>query len=166
MNGHAHHVISSHAMDKSYVALVHGKLPQKSGIIDLPIGRDPNSIMLRRIDENGSSAQTIWTSLHYFKRSNVSFVKYKLITGRTHQIRLHSKSIGHPLLGDWLYGIEETAADTDKQVDKFIPRQALHAASLTFTHPETLKEITVSASLPKDFKEALAQLYRAEKGDL
>jgi 23S rRNA pseudouridine1911/1915/1917 synthase len=51
-------------------------------------------------------------------------------------------------------------------VDKFIPRQALHAASLTFTHPETLKEITVSASLPKDFKEALAQLYRAEKGDL
>jgi 23S rRNA pseudouridine1911/1915/1917 synthase len=166
MNGHAHHVISSHSMDKSYVALVHGKLPQKSGIIDLPIGRDPNSIMLRRIDENGSSAQTIWTSLHYFKRSNVSFVKYKLITGRTHQIRLHSKSIGHPLLGDWLYGIEETAADTDKQADKFISRQALHAASLTFTHPETLKKVTVSAPLPMDFKEALTQLYQAEKEDL
>lgn len=174
MNGHAHHVISSAGMDKSYIALVHGKLPTRDGMIDLPIGRDPDSIMLRRIDKNGLPAKTSWHVCRYFSASNISLVKFKLITGRTHQIRLHSKSIGHPLLGDWLYGLEKSEVNYHKddnpfednvvfEADKLLSRQALHAATLSFTHPKTLKRNTVTASLPEDFRQALRTIYDYEK---
>lgn len=168
LNGHAHHVISSEGMDKAYIALVHGKFPTREGTIDLPIGRDPDSIMLRRIDKNGLQAKTLWRVCRYFSASDVSLVRFKLITGRTHQIRLHSKSTGHPLLGDWLYGREmatdhPSSEDSLFDADRLFSRQALHAASLSFTHPKTLRRNSVTATLPEDFRQALHAIYENEK---
>lgn len=168
LNGHAHHVISSSGMEKTYIAMVHGQMPALEGLIDLPIGRDPDSIMLRRIDDNGQKAQTMWRVCRYFAASDVSLVKFNLLTGRTHQIRLHSKSIGHPLLGDWLYGREEEVSETTSSEGLFdknelFDRQALHAASLVFTHPKTLKKQSVTAPIPLDFRLALHAIYDFEK---
>ena len=164
LNGHAHHVITSNKMDKTYLALVHGKIPEKKGSIMLPIGRDPDSIMLRRIDDNGLAAHTNWEVRRYFASCDVSLVSFKLITGRTHQIRLHSQSIGHPLLGDWLYGLAEKDPSTltEKQIlaESLFQRQALHAFSLSFVHPGSLKIQTVKAPLTSDFRKALYFLQK------
>jgi 23S rRNA pseudouridine1911/1915/1917 synthase len=172
LNGHAHHVITKMKMEKTYVALVYGKMPEKSGIFDQPIGRHPTSIMLRLISDEGKSAKTIWRLCYYFKASDVSFIQLKLVTGRTHQIRVHCQAAGHPLLGDGLYGIcadlsehnPPTAFNHDERIslERLFSRQALHAASLKFTHPQSLQEKTVNAKLPNDFIAALKYLWEKE----
>lgn len=92
---------------KTYIAMVHGKLKNLHGVIDLPIGRKKDSIIERCIDfENGQSSVTHYEVLHYFENTNETLVKCNLITGRTHQIRVHFSSIGHPLVGDSLYGYD------------------------------------------------------------
>lgn len=169
LNGHAHHFITHHSMEKTYVALVHGRPPATEGIIDQPIGRHPESIMLRRIWDDGQQARTKWKLCQTFPDSDVSLVQFTLLTGRTHQIRVHSRSIGCPLLGDGLYGLA-SLADSDPmktdplhlQSDQLINRQALHAASLTFCHPISQTPQTVTAPLPDDFQSVLSALNRAD----
>ena len=125
-------------LKKEYLCLVSGTINQKSGTINLPIARKEGSIMERCINEKGKQAITHYKVLKEFK--NYSLVECRLETGRTHQIRLHMASIGHPLLGDTLYGTSSS----------LISRQALHSYKIKFIHPITKKEIELIAKLPQD----------------
>lgn len=126
---------------KEYLAIVVGKL-LGSGIIDKPIARKEDSIIERCIDSNGEKSITEYEVIQNFKvnNTNLSLVKCILHTGRTHQIRVHMKSIGHPILGDTLYG----------NYSELINRQALHAYKISFIHPITKKEIEITSSIPND----------------
>ena len=167
-NGHAHHVISRHIMKKTYLALLHGRFPAASGLINAPIQRAPGSMMLREISRNGASARTIWQELRYFAASDISLVRFELLTGRTHQLRLHSQACGCPIVGETLYGRvtvpdrQERARFLD-QWDRLAGHQALHAASLRFYHPISLKAMQVTAPLPASFQHLLAVLRVQEK---
>lgn len=127
-------------ISKHYLALVSGCPKAEEGLIDAPIARHPNSIIERIIDCSGQKALTKYRVLHTYQTA--SMVEAELITGRTHQIRVHFSYIGHPLLGDDLYG-----GPTD-----LINRQALHAAELTLTHPVSLLTMHFSSPLPADLQ--------------
>lgn len=125
---------------KEYLAVCNGIFDKKSGTINLPIARKENSIIERRISENGQTAITHYTVLKEF--DNYSLVKCSLETGRTHQIRVHMSAIGHPLLGDSLYG----------SISDLINRQALHCFNLQFIHPVYNNDLNFWVDLPNDFK--------------
>ena len=125
---------------KEYLAVCNGIFDKKSGTINLPIARKENSIIERRISENGQTAITHYTVLKEF--DNYSLVKCSLETGRTHQIRVHMSAIGHPLLGDSLYG----------SISDLINRQALHCFNLQFIHPVYNNDLNFWGDLPNDFK--------------
>ena len=168
-NGHAHHVISQNPMDKIYLGLVHGRIPGASGLIDAPIRRSAGSIMLREVHPDGAVAKTRWRELHYFEKSDVAMISFELLTGRTHQIRVHCRHAGCPLIGDGLYG---WPSDPEKDhgpgsdLDRLIGRQALHAASLRFIHPISASPVRLTAPLPEDYLNLLRQLYRREHSQL
>lgn len=115
---------------RTYLALATGVIKQKKGIIDKPIGRDRHHATRRRVSTGGQKAVTHYEVLKSFKKDNLTLIKCTLGTGRTHQIRVHLSTIGHPLAGDLLYG--GTAV---------FKRQALHAAKLEFSHPLTKETI-------------------------
>lgn len=130
---------------RTYLAIVQGIAPEQ-GTIDAPIGRAADSTIERQVDfANGESAVTHYERLATYH--SYSLIELHLETGRTHQIRVHMKHIGHPLLGDFLYHPE----------DHSISRQALHCASLTFTHPITGETLTINAKLPEDMQQLLSQ---------
>lgn len=165
-NGHAHYVITQNKMEKVYVGLIHGRLQGGSGMIDAPIRRSQNSIMLREVHDEGAEAKTCWRELHYFEAADVSFVRFELLTGRTHQIRVHCRHAGCPLIGDGLYGWPadpQMAGNTNIYLDKMISRQALHAASLAFIHPVSGQRICLTAPLPADYAALLKELYRLDR---
>lgn len=127
---------------KEYLAILDGILEIKKGTIDAPISRKDGSIIERKIDiENGINAISHYEVIKENKGKNLSLVRFILETGRTHQIRLHSKYIGHPIIGDTLYG---TAS-------KLISRQALHSYKVELIHPITKKQITLVSEIPNDF---------------
>ena len=125
---------------KEYLAVCNGFFNEKSGTINLPIARKENSIIERCISENGQTAITHYEILKEF--DNYSLVKCSLETGRTHQIRVHMSAIGHPLLGDSLYG----------SISDLINRQALHCYNLQFIHPVYNNDLNFFGDLPNDFK--------------
>ena len=125
---------------KEYLAVCNGFFDKKSGTINLPISRKENSIIERCISENGQTAITHYEVLKEF--DNYSLVKCSLETGRTHQIRVHMSAIGHPLLGDSLYG----------SISDLINRQALHCFNLQFIHPVYNNDLNFWGDLPNDFK--------------
>ena len=125
---------------KEYLAVCDGIFNEKSGTINLPIARKRNSIIERCISENGQTAITHYEVLKEF--DNYSLVKCSLETGRTHQIRVHMSAIGHPLLGDSLYG----------SISDLINRQALHCFNLQFIHPVYNNDLNFWGDLPNDFK--------------
>ena len=125
---------------KEYLAVCNGFFDKKSGTINLPIARKENSIIERCISENGQTAITHYEVLKEF--DNYSLVKCSLETGRTHQIRVHMSAIGHPLLGDSLYG----------SISDLINRQALHCFNLQFIHPIYNNDLNFWGDLPNDFK--------------
>ena len=125
---------------KEYIAILEGILKQKEGIIDAPISRKQGSIIERCIDKNGIRAITKFSVIK--EKNNLSLVKFVLETGRTHQIRLHSKYIGHPILGDTLYGTSSN----------LINRQALHCHKICFVHPITHKKMELISKVPNDMK--------------
>ncbi len=125
-------------ISREYIAIASGKTPE-SGTIDAPIGRVAGSTIERQIDfENGERAITHYRRLAY--HDGLSLLSLHLETGRTHQIRVHLKSIGHPLIGDFLYNPTDTT----------IKRQALHSYRLTFSHPITGESFVLTAPLPDD----------------
>ena len=128
---------------KEYLAILEGHLETFQGTINAPISRKENSIIEREINSNGDNSITHYNVLNNFIHSSgkkLSLVKFILETGRTHQIRVHSKHINHPILGDSLYG---NSSD-------IISRQALHAYRVTFLHPISKKELIIETTLPKD----------------
>lgn len=134
--------VSSKEIHRTYRAICQGNLPD-SGTIDAPIGRVADSTIERSVDfENGEHAVTHFKKLAYDEEKNLSLAELKLETGRTHQIRVHLKHIGHPIIGDFLYNPDYI----------FCKRQALHSASLEFIHPITKKEMHFASPLPEDLK--------------
>lgn len=130
-----------HKIEREYLAIVQGEDLPDVGTIDAPIGRKPDSIIERQIDfEHGERAITHFKVLK--KENGYSLVSLKLETGRTHQIRVHMKYLGYPLIGDYLYH-----PDMEK-----IKRQALHSYRMSFIHPITGKSMTFSAPLPEDMQ--------------
>lgn len=126
-------------IEKDYYAVCQGAL-EESGTVNLPIAREGDSIIKRTVSEKGERAVTHWKAVK--SNGKNTLVKFKLETGRTHQIRVHMSHIGHALLGDTLYG-----GDTAQ-----INRQALHCKTIRFIHPVTEKNITVDCDFPQDFK--------------
>lgn len=148
---HVHHLFSlaqqEQSICKEYFALVQGTPEPKHGRIDQPIARTDNSIIKREVRTDGQMASTIYTVIDTFsdKLQPYSLVKLQLLTGRTHQIRVHMEWLGHPLLGDSLYG----GACTVMQ------RQALHCAELQFLHPITGESVHLHCPLPDDMKQLI-----------
>jgi 23S rRNA pseudouridine1911/1915/1917 synthase len=125
---------------RTYIAIVKGKLSQSKGKIDQPIGRDRHHATRRRVSPKGQSAITHYVVEQFLSKKNLSVVSLQLETGRTHQIRVHLSSIGHPIIGDVLYGGN----------NKLIRRQALHAAKISLTHPLTKEKLEMKADFPLD----------------
>lgn len=147
---------------KVYTALTHGKLEPKTDTIKAPVGRLPWNRERFGVLPGGRSAETKYTVVDYYQHKehkevrplNFSLVELKPKTGRTHQIRIHLKYLGHPIVGDDFYAGRKTA-----RVDrKWCPRLFLHASGITFRHPETYKKVSYQSSLPLDLKKALDTL--------
>ncbi len=129
---------------KTYLALVEGRLSPREAIIDAPIGRDPNNrrrMMVRGV--GGREAQTRYRVSQEYE--SCSLVEASPVTGRTHQIRVHFASIGHPIVGDAVYG----------HPSKLVSRQFLHAWRLAFRHPITSAELSFEAPLPAELRAVL-----------
>ena len=129
-------------ISKTYYALCEGKLNPECGEIEAPIARAGESTIERMVSPDGQYAKTLYRLLEY--KNGLSLAEVMPITGRTHQIRVHMAYIGHPLSGDFLYGIE-------------IPneRTKLHCRKLDFTHPETNAKIEFIADIPEDFADKI-----------
>lgn len=128
-----------------YLALLEGVLKQDEGFVDQPIGRSKSDRKKMDVVSGGRSAQTYYKVLRHYK--NYSLVRFELKTGRTHQIRVHAKFLGHPVVGDKTYGY--------KNCKWTLNGQLLHAETLIFTHPTTGKVMTFSAPLPDYFQKVL-----------
>lgn len=143
-------------INRRYVALIYGTPKENSGQISLAIGRSESdrkkmSTRVRR----GKEALTIWKVIERFRYA--SLIEAKLRTGRTHQIRVHSASIGHPVLGDRTYG-KKIEIETKEREKLTFPRQMLHAESLGFIHPVTGEYLEFHSPMPEDMEESIKQL--------
>lgn len=150
-NDIAHRGLVEQLMDKTvtrkYTALVHGNIPHDYGTIDAPIGRNKVDRQAMDVVDDGKDAITHFNVLEHF--NNYTLVECELETGRTHQIRVHMKYIGYPLVGDPKYGPKKTMD---------IGGQALHAGVIGFTHPVTGEYIETKAPLPDYFEEILEDI--------
>jgi 23S rRNA pseudouridine1911/1915/1917 synthase len=144
---------------KVYRAIVCGDLAHEKGEIQVGIARHPTHRKRMAATEN-ASARDAWTSFEIIERLNSStLVECKLHTGRTHQIRVHFQYIGHPLVGDSVYGAKQNARL--KTLTRYAaPRQMLHAWKLGFAHPTTGKQLDFEAPFPEDFQKALSTLRK------
>ncbi len=144
---------ASRTMRKEYVALVSGVPQNDSGTIDRAISRHPVHRHRMTVGEGGRPSRTDWAVEKKFGK-HAALVRCRIHTGRTHQIRVHLKSLGHPVLGDTTYGWKQNSALP-------VPsRVMLHAEHLVFTHPVSGKTMDLTAPLPKDFKQMLAALRK------
>ncbi len=125
---------------KEYIAICDGIFENKIGIIDVPIARKENSVIERCVNSNGDKAITHYKVINEFK--NYSELLINLETGRTHQIRVHMAYLGHPIIGDTLYGVSSD----------LINRQALHSYKVCFVHPLSKNNLCIIAPLPNDIK--------------
>ncbi len=139
---------ASHSVKKTYTALVQGNLQQNKATIDAPIGRSKVSDFRFTVAKDGKPAITHWDVLERF--GIATLVSVNLETGRTHQIRVHFSSIGHPLVADQMYGANPKLAEK-----LGLQRQWLHSTKLEFTHPRTGKLIKVESQYPQDLQHAL-----------
>ncbi|MCO4328207.1 RluA family pseudouridine synthase [Staphylococcus hyicus] len=136
---------------RKYTALVHGHIPHEFGTIEAPIGRNQNDRQSMAVVDNGKEAITHFNVIENFK--NYTLVECQLETGRTHQIRVHMKYIGYPLVGDPKYGPKKT---------RDIGGQALHAGIIGFTHPRTGEYIERSAPLPDAFETLIEEIRKED----
>lgn len=154
--------LQTHSVYRIYNALIEGQIPAE-GTIKKNIGRDPkNRIRMTTLDFGGKEAVTHYRTLEQFE--NTTLIECRLETGRTHQIRVHLKSIGHPLLGDLTYGSGKiNYPDNVKNAILDLNRQALHALKLGFRHPVTNKELLFTSKLTPDFNTLLNELRGSEE---
>lgn len=155
-NDKAHRSLAKQLKDKTnireYVALVHGRIAEDEGTINAPIGRSLKDRKKQAVVKDGRNAVTHFEVLKRYR--DYTLVKCILETGRTHQIRVHMKYIGHPLVGDPLYGPKKTIKGNG---------QFLHAGKLGFVHPTTGKLLIFEAPLPKIFQECLEKLDKTNR---
>ena len=152
-NDNAHHFLAEqlkdHTMAREYIALVRGVIKENSGTIDMPIGRDKKDRQKMGIDKEGKPATTHFQVIERF--NDHTLVKCQLVSGRTHQIRVHMSAIGHPVEGDPLY--------VGRNYDKLYKNgQLLTAYKLKLIHPTTKKEMVFEIDLPDFFKEVLEKI--------
>ncbi|MDX5363222.1 MAG: 23S rRNA pseudouridine(1911/1915/1917) synthase RluD [Pseudazoarcus pumilus] len=147
--------LQARSVSRHYLALVHGKVA-RAGSVDAPIGRHPQQRTKMAVVEGGREARTHYSIRQQFAAATL--VECRLETGRTHQIRVHMASIGHPLVGDPVYGRRKSAHAV---LDAF-PRQALHAFRLGLLHPQDHRPMQWEAPLPEDFEQLLARLSAQE----
>jgi 23S rRNA pseudouridine1911/1915/1917 synthase len=157
--------LKDRSMHREYRMIVTGGLRGDSGTVDEPIGRHPvdrkKMAVLRGPDKHARAAVTHWRASERFPSSGFTAASAVLETGRTHQIRVHMAFIGHPLMGDALYGGGKTAFE--KQNARLIPGQMLHAEALILRHPRTGEEMRFEAPLPENFRTVLEKLRNREK---
>lgn len=139
---------ASHSVSKTYTALVQGNLEQNKATIEAPIGRSKVSDFRFTVTKNGKPAVTHWDVLERF--GIATLVSVNLETGRTHQIRVHFSSIGHPLVADKMYGANPKLAEKLE-----LQRQWLHSTKLEFKHPRTGKLVKLESEYPLDLQHAL-----------
>ena len=154
-NDLAHTVLASqlkdHTMARTYECIVCGNLKEDSGTVDAPIGRHPTDRKKMCVTQrNSRNAVTHWEVIKRYR--GYTHVRCKLETGRTHQIRVHMAHIGHPILGDTVYGRKKPELGQSSQV--------LHAGVLCFKHPRDERPVMVMADLPDYFKEVLVKLEK------
>ena len=147
-DAHAQHrlqkLLHSDDFARQYLAVVEGKLPAKSGVIDAPIGKEDAASIRRLVREDGKPSVTHYEVLE--ERNGRSLVKLRLETGRTHQIRVHMAHLGCPVCGDFLYGTE---------LPELPGRFALHSHELTLTHPLTMEGLHIVSPLPEKLRALL-----------
>lgn len=177
-NGHAQDAVSSQMEKgmtvKKYLALVHGLFEQPEGTVDLPIDKDPNHKARRTVREDGYPSTTVYKVLQSWdvpdlgpdftpwqgneRIDGFSLVELTLLTGRTHQIRVHMTHLGHPIAGDELYGqLYGYEAGTD-----ILNRQALHAFSLQLAQPMTGEPILLNTAMPSDMTDCIERIEKLE----
>ena len=140
--------LQDHTLARTYVCIVCGNLREDAGTVNAPIARDKNDRKKMAIRSDGKPAVTHWQVLARYP--GYTYVHCKLETGRTHQIRVHMASLGHPILGDTVYG--------HKKPELGQSTQCLHAKELTFLHPRTDEPVTVTCPLPDEFAHVLQVL--------
>ena len=154
-NDHAHLMLASqlkdHSMARTYEAIVCGSFREDSGTVDAPIGRHPSDRKKMCVTErNSKHAVTHWEVVARYR--GYTHIRCRLETGRTHQIRVHMAHIGHPILGDLVYGRKKPVLGQDSQ--------CLHAGALCFSHPRDGRPVMVFAELPQYFKDVIAKLEK------
>ena len=152
-NDFAHQALAAQLADRSlsrvYEAVVRGRMRKDEGTVDRPIGRHPTDRKRMAVTEkNSRPARTDWSVIARY--NGYTHIECRLHTGRTHQIRVHMASLGHPLLGDFTYGAPSP--------EKGLEGQCLHARRLRFVHPRTLEHIELTSALPQYFTDVLARL--------
>lgn len=141
--------IKEHSFTREYEAVVFGNLKDDSGTVDAPIGRNPNDRKKMCVTQkNSKNAVTHWEVIERFK--SYTYIKCKLETGRTHQIRVHMAYIGHPVAGDSVYGVKKEKTGFEGQ--------CLHARKIGFVHPSSGKYMEFESDLPEYFKNLLKKL--------
>lgn len=154
-------MFAARAMKKTYIALVHGHLKQDRGTIDAPIARDlvRRTRMTTRRQEGARSAVSHYTAERRITTAwgKFTLVRVRIETGRTHQIRVHLASLGHPVVGDTLYGAPSRMKREDDE-ELRLERNFLHAAELAFSHPTTGRQLELRAPLPGGLQDFLSQL--------
>ena len=156
-------MIKNNVLKRSYIGIVSGNIyeiltPHRSlnidgisnavhvdAIIDIPIKREDDSTIKRTISPDGENAITKIVALKYYKDKNISLCKFNLLTGRTHQIRVHMSHIGFPIIGDFLYNPDF----------RYINRQALHSNEIILLHPTNYKLLRIKSKMPDDFKKII-----------
>ena len=143
-------MLKTHDITRKYHAIVHGNFKEDEGTVELPIGRSPQDRKKMAIVQGGREAKTDYRVIERFK--NYTHVELTLHTGRTHQIRVHMKAIGHPLLGDPVYGPSKSLFGLDKQM--------LHAKVLGFKQPITGEDLYFESELPEYFTRVIDRLRK------
>ena len=163
-------MFADRAIEKTYVGICAGRRPAEHDIIDMPLGRNRREPIKRSVQSDGKNAITeYWLLAH---TSGISILKLRLHTGRMHQIRVHSLSRGFPVLCDPVYGGGRERLEKLPVLDrpfaykvyKCFTRHALHARSVSFTHPGLKKNMTIMAPFPQDFQEAFRVMEFNEEG--
>lgn len=145
--------LSDHSLARTYEAVVYGRVKEDCGTVDAPIGRHPvDRKRMAVVQHGGREAVTHYEVIARYR--GFSHIRCRLETGRTHQIRVHMEKIGHPLLGDLVYG--------RKRAEKGLEGQCLHARELRFIHPRSGEEVHLVTELPEYFREVLSKLGEEE----
>ena len=143
--------LKDHTLRRTYECLVHGGFKEDSGTVSGPIGRHPTDRKkMAVVQRNGREAVTHWEVIAHY--GQYTHLRCRLETGRTHQIRVHMAYLNHPIVGDPVYGTG--------RAELGLTTQCLHAQALTFLHPRTGEEITVTCPLPDEFRDTLLKLQR------